>query len=266
MISNLTKVWMFLLLSSFSLLIVGYMLGERPGLFIAFLFNVIAIVLIYLYSDRHLLTKLKAKKIVGQDPWGIQSVIAEYSSLLVMPHPHLYIIESNSMSAFSTGLTQERSCIVLTTGLIEKLSFEELCSVIAHEVAHIHRSNTFGFSIISTLANTFTGFTQVIEQKLPLQLRITQWFSPLTWVLIKSYIQHKNYFENDTKASQLTSAQSMAFAMWKISSSNRVMPMGLPPGTSHLFILNPEKNIHTFNNFHPPVEERIKKLIGYYPL
>lgn len=263
--SNLTKVWLFLISTSFATLIIGYSLAERKGLFFAFLLNITFIVIIYLYGDRHLLRKLGAKKLVGQDPWGVSQILAKYASLLSLPHPHLYIIESESMYAFSTGLSQEKSSIVLTTGLINKLELKEVQSVIAHEIAQIQTNNTFAFSILSTLANTLTGVSQFIENRLPFQMNLTKWFSPLSWLLIKSTIRHESYYYNDSKAAQLTQSHDLASALWKINSSNQVVELKIPPCINHLFVINPEKNKNIFNNFHPPVDSRIKKLIGYYP-
>jgi Zn-dependent protease with chaperone function len=49
--------------------------------------------------------------------------------------PELYITTNPVLNAYTAG--QRRTCIVLHSGLIEKLTPDELCFVIGHEIGHI---------------------------------------------------------------------------------------------------------------------------------
>ena len=51
--------------------------------------------------------------------------------------PELYIMHSNQMNAFATGLSPKNAVICLTTGIIEGLNRTEIEGVMAHELSHI---------------------------------------------------------------------------------------------------------------------------------
>ena len=58
-----------------------------------------------------------------------------------LPKPELYVIDDDAPNSFATGRNPDHAAIVVTTGLLEKLSRMELEGVLAHELAHI-RSTT----------------------------------------------------------------------------------------------------------------------------
>mgnify|MGYP004640550767 FL=1 len=51
--------------------------------------------------------------------------------------PRLYVIMDESLNAFTAGADPQRPAIVVTSGLLEKLSKQELEAVLSHEAAHI---------------------------------------------------------------------------------------------------------------------------------
>lgn len=54
-----------------------------------------------------------------------------------IPMPAFEVIDSPALNAFATGINQKTYKIVLTRGIIERLSDDELEAVIAHELTHI---------------------------------------------------------------------------------------------------------------------------------
>ena len=54
-----------------------------------------------------------------------------------MPMPKLYIIESDALNAFASGINEKTFAVTLTRGIINRLNDEELEGVIAHELTHI---------------------------------------------------------------------------------------------------------------------------------
>jgi len=51
--------------------------------------------------------------------------------------PKIYILDSDILNAFACGINIDNACIVISKGLIETLTREELQGVVAHEIAHI---------------------------------------------------------------------------------------------------------------------------------
>jgi len=75
-----------------------------------------------------------------------------------IPRPRVYMVNNPTPNAFAFGRTQASSNIALHTGLLERLSQEEVNSVIAHEIGHIaHRD-----MIVMTLASALPAILYYI--------------------------------------------------------------------------------------------------------
>jgi Zn-dependent protease with chaperone function/RNA polymerase subunit RPABC4/transcription elongation factor Spt4 len=66
---------------------------------------------------------------------SLYAMTARCCEILSCPVPELYITTNPVLNAYTAG--QRRTCIVLHSGLIEKLTPDELCFVIGHEIGHI---------------------------------------------------------------------------------------------------------------------------------
>jgi Zn-dependent protease with chaperone function len=66
----------------------------------------------------------------------IHKLLREACGVLDVPEPALFLSQNPTVNAFAVG--REKPLMVLYTGLIEHLDDEELLSVIAHELGHIH--------------------------------------------------------------------------------------------------------------------------------
>ncbi|MEJ6583204.1 MAG: M48 family metallopeptidase [Crocinitomicaceae bacterium] len=58
-----------------------------------------------------------------------------------MTMPKLFIIESDALNAFASGINEKTFSVTLTRGIIEKLNDQELEGVIAHELTHIRNKD-----------------------------------------------------------------------------------------------------------------------------
>ena len=68
-----------------------------------------------------------------------------------IPRPKVYVVENPTPNAFAFGRTQKSSCVALHTGLLEKLSEEEVRGVIAHEIGHIKHRDVLVMTLASAL-------------------------------------------------------------------------------------------------------------------
>lgn len=274
--SNSTKVWLFILLTSIALLILGHQLANRLGLFVGLFLALTMNFFLFFYGENRLLEKLGAKRWRGQDPWGLNVLLTATCEKLAIKKPMLCVFEHNSVAAFSIGLPWGRSSIAFSTGLLKKLSAAEIEAVLVHQVCHIQRLDSFLFGVSSLLANSIVGFGDFLDQFwIPnfffqkKQKIFRTLLSPLGWIIIKSVVRNRVYFENDLLAAELIEdRRRLAEVLWRLDALSENTPRLVPACTSHLFIINPEgllqKNM--FLKSHPPTSERIKRLIGYYPI
>lgn len=275
--NNSTKVWIFVVGASLFFLLLGYNLGSRTGLLLGFLAALVLNILVFFYGENQLLAAMQAEELNGQDPWGLIDRVRTMSRELGIITPHIYLSPQVSVSAFCVGHSWRRSSVCFTRGLLHSLNTEEVDAVIAHQLCHIRRLDTFSFGVSSTLANAVVGLGQVLDSFWPtnfLQQKqrhqiFSSLLSPFGWLIIKLVAGQKAFYENDLMASQLIQDRlRLGQVLWRLEGLSQTQPLQVPPCTSHLFIVNPEgfgqKNF--FLKSHPSIESRLKKLLGYYPV
>lgn len=270
MMNNNTKVWVFILASSLAMLILGYQLGGRLGLLVCFFLALLLNFFVFFYGESRVLSKLKAQRIRGQDAWGLQDTVERLSTQLEIPAPSVYITPHESVNAFCVGHSWKRGALVFTVGLLNKFNEAEIEAVIAHQLCHIRRLDTFAFGVSSTLANSVVGLGQFLDNLLPYKLKFFMpLLSPLGWLIIKSVVVEKSFFENDLMASELLNNRSqLGEVLWRMEGLAQTHPLEIPACTSHLFMVNPEgfKQKNLFLKSHPAIEVRLQRLMGYYPI
>jgi heat shock protein HtpX len=82
---------------------------------------------------------------------NINKMVHELADQAKIPRPKVYIADNPTPNAFAFGRTQKSSAIALHTGLLEKLSHEEVRGVIAHEIGHIKHRDVLVMTLASAL-------------------------------------------------------------------------------------------------------------------
>ncbi|WP_413288376.1 M48 family metalloprotease [Bdellovibrio sp. HCB337] len=277
MTANSTKVWIFILISSLTLLVLGYEIAERMGLFVGFLLAVALNFFVFFYGESQILTSLHAKPLRGQDPWGILEYVEKYADHVGLPLPEIYLIPSETETAFCVSQSWRKGAIALTSGLVKNFSKEDLEAVIAHQVCSLKKLDNFAVGITSVLANALIGLGRLLDHFWPpnyfllkeqKQKPFMKAFAPIGWSLVKIATSHKRFYENDLQAAELIHDRfRMAEVLWRLEGLAQAQPLAPPPCSSHLFIVNPEGyRQKLLLKSHPSIEVRLQKLMGYYPI
>lgn len=74
-----------------------------------------------------------------------------------MPRPRVYVIDTPQPNAFATGRDPHNAAVAATTGLLSRLTREEVAGVMAHELAHVKNRDTLTMTVTATLAGAI-GF------------------------------------------------------------------------------------------------------------
>jgi heat shock protein HtpX len=82
--------------------------------------------------------------------------ISEKSNLEYIPEVGIY--KSLEVNAFATGPSKKRSLIALSTGLIDKMSDDEIDAIIGHEIAHIANGDMITMTLLQGVVNAFVMF------------------------------------------------------------------------------------------------------------
>ena len=70
--------------------------------------------------------------------------------------PKIYLIDNPQPNAFATGRNPQNAAVAATTGLLERLTHEEVAGVMAHELAHVKNRDTLTMTITATLAGAIS--------------------------------------------------------------------------------------------------------------
>ena len=92
----------------------------------------------YFFSDWLVLKTTKAKEVSASESPKLHSMVTKLSIAAGIPKPRkIAIMDIEAPNAFATGRNAKNSTIAVTTGLLNKLTDQELEAVIGHELAHI---------------------------------------------------------------------------------------------------------------------------------
>ncbi len=262
----------------------GQLLGGTSGMLYAFMFALIMNVVSYWYSDKIVLTMYRAREISEAQAPELYGIVQKLSSAAGIPMPRIFFIDSDSPNAFATGRNPRHAVIAVTSGLMQLLTREEIEGVLAHELSHIRNRDI----LIGTIAAILAGTIMIIA-------RMAQWaamfggmsrdernhgggaigvialaiLAPLAAMIIQLAISRSREYLADATAAQVAGSPfGLAKALKKISLASRRVPLAVSPSTAHMFIINPLSGQSLLSLFstHPPVEERIKRLVGEHSM
>jgi len=275
---HLLKPWFLLTAVSVFLLIAGFSLGERQGLLIGFALVMLLNLTVYYYTDLRIRNMLGGQELVGQDAWQLEEVVSRLAHAARIPKPRIVILDMKLPTTLSTGRNWNVGTIYISEGLLKVLTQDELRAVLAYEISRIKRLDTLAMGIGSSLSSALLAVPRWVDLIVfnPIFARWTEIRDPVQHLLgwlaalpIRMILSRSNYYAADQMAARLVGQpQPLAYALWKLHSYAGVEPLDLPASNALLFVVNPipPKTFEKHFNVHPPVEKRIEKLVGYFPI
>ena len=203
-----------------------------------------------------------------------------------MTMPKLYIIESDALNAFASGINEKTFAVTLTRGIINTLSDEELEGVIAHELTHIRNRDvrllivTIVFvGIFATIAdlalrmllngggNMFSSRNRKNDKgggaMLLLIILLVAGAIYFLSILFKLALSRSREYMADAGAVELThNSMALASALRKISGHSTLKEVGNDE-VKELFIDYEPEGFFSLFATHPPIEKRIQVLEQY---
>ena len=203
-----------------------------------------------------------------------------------MTMPKLYIIESDALNAFASGINEKTFAVTLTRGIINRLNDEELEGVIAHELTHIRNRDvrllivTIVFvGIFATIAdlalrmllngggNMFSSRNRKNDKgggaMLLLIILLVAGAIYFLSILFKLALSRSREYMADAGAVELThNSMALANALRKISGHSTLKEVGNDE-VKELFIDYKAEGFFSLFATHPPIEKRIQVLEQY---
>jgi heat shock protein HtpX len=273
------KVWIYLSIMSLAIMYAGLKLGDRHGLLAGFLVSLALNALVYFFADLRLVTRFRSELLEGQDPWGMLSTVNLLSQKVRIPSPKLYLIDVATPITLSYGMSDGQYAISVSEGLVREFTKEEIEAVLALEIARLSRQDTALSTAAAALTAVFGTFARAIDnylflgilrsRRVPKAQPTMKLFFPIIALLGRLMIRRKDYFAADALASSLIQdPQRIASVLMKLHSFQNTMPFEIKASDVSLFVVSPLERYEWFRKFQPqpPVERRIKLLLGYYPI
>ena len=254
---------------------IGFLFAGPTGGLIAFVIACAMNIFAWWNSDKIVLKLYKAQPLTADQNNDYYAVTKQMVDDAGMPMPKLYIIDNPQPNAFATGRNPKNGAVAITTGLIERLNFQEVTAVIAHELAHIKNRDTLIMTITATLAGAismianFAMFMGRRNRNAPMGMigvLVVSILAPLAATMVQMAISRSREFEADRIGAEICGRPLwLASALEKIAGKAAVIDNNTAesnPATAHMFIINP-LHVHAIDGLfstHPKTEDRVKRL------
>ena len=101
-------------------------------------------------SDTIALKAMKSRVVTPEEAPELHGMIDRLCAMADMPKPRVGISYTDLPNAFATGRSPNRSVVCVTTGILDRLTAEELEGVLAHELSHVAHRDV----LVMTLASS----------------------------------------------------------------------------------------------------------------
>jgi heat shock protein HtpX len=257
---------------------VGYLIGGAGGAMIALVVAAGMNIFTYWNSDRMVLSMAGAQEVDARTAPDLYNMVAELAARAQLPMPKVYLMDEAQPNALATGRNPENAAVAVTTGLLERLTHEEVAGVVAHELAHIKNHDTLIMTITATIAGAISMLAQFgmffggnrdsnsgggmgIIGTLAMVI-----LAPIAAMLVQMAISRTREYSADKLGAQICGQPVwLAAALAKIANAAHAIPNDHAernPATAHMFIINPLSGERMDNLFstHPATENRIAAL------
>jgi heat shock protein HtpX len=260
--------------------------ASRWGIFAALLLFAIGSVwswIAFRQGDRIVLRVTGAYPVTADEEPVLHNVVQEMALAAGIRQPRVYVMETDALNAFATGMSPARSAIGVTRGLLDALNREELQGVIGHEMGHIVnwdiRYATAVGVIVGLVALVSDGALRSLyfsgrsrssgksgagSAVVLLMLVVFAALAPLFALLVQMAVSRQREFLADATSVRLTRhPQGLISALEKLAAGAKPFK-GANRATQHMFIVNPFRNFRENSSrlyaTHPPLELRINRL------
>jgi len=273
---NLVRTAMLLAFMTALFMGVGYMIGGSGGMMIAFLIAAAMNLFSYWNSDKMVLRMYNAVEVDERSAPEYYRIVQGLAANAGLPMPRVYLIDNPQPNAFATGRNPQNAAVAATTGLLHRLTAEEVAGVMAHELAHVQNRDTLTMTITATLAGAISMLGNFAlffggnrDNNNPLGfvgVLIAMIVAPFAAMLVQMAISRTREYSADRRGAEICgNPMWLASALAKIANSAHQVPnmdAERNPATAHMFIINPlnGQNMDNLFSTHPNTENRIAAL------
>ncbi|MCR6629440.1 MAG: zinc metalloprotease HtpX [Magnetospirillum sp.] len=260
----------------------GALLGGQGGMIIALLMALGMNLFAYWNSDKMVLGMYGAVQVDRHAAPGLYAIVERLTARAGLPMPKVFIIDSEQPNAFATGRDPEHASVAATTGLLDRLSPEEVEGVMAHELAHVRHRDTLIMTVTASIAGAigmlvnmfafsslFGGHRDDEEGGGGLGMvggLAMMVLAPMAAGLVQMAISRTREYAADAEGARICGNPLwLASALERLEQAAHAIPNPTAErnaATAHLFIVNPLHGGGMDNLFstHPSMDNRVAAL------
>ena len=234
-----------------------------------------------------LISKWMAKRSTGtqvienprteEERWLVATV-QELANKAGIKMPEVGIFPSYQSNAFATGWNKNAALVAVSTGLLQRMSRDEVKAVLGHEIGHVANGDMVTLALIQGVVNTFVMFFSRIignfvdrvvfknEDGPGIAYFVTSMVADLVLGILASTIvmwfSRRREFKADIAGAELDGRQSMINALRRLQAEHE-LPDQMPAEMTALAITTGKLEGFSLAKLfmsHPPLEVRIQAL------
>jgi heat shock protein HtpX len=232
-----------------------------------------------------LISKWMAKKSMGvqiidaasnADEQWLLSTVQELSGRAGIGMPEVGIFSSPQANAFATGANRNNALVAVSTGLLNKMSREEVKAVLGHEIGHVANGDMITLSLIQGVINAFVMFFARVLVSLIFKDRESRGMASFAATIVLEMIigflastivfwfSRRREYRADIAGAELVSPAAMVSALARLQAEYD-QPSDMPDEMVAFGISGEMKNkLGGLFLTHPPLEKRIAALKQRY--
>ncbi|WP_315105478.1 M48 family metallopeptidase [Capnocytophaga gingivalis] len=238
----------------------------------------------YFFHTQMIQSATHSRPLERQENMRVYNLTENLCMSVGMTMPKLYIIESDALNAFASGINEKTFAVTLTRGIINRLNDEELEGVIAHELTHIRNRDVRLLIVTIVFVGIFATIADFALRMLlngsmsssrsrkndkgggALVLLIILLVAGAIYflsILFKLALSRSREYMADAGAVELTrNSLALASALKKISGHSTIREVQNDE-VKELFIDYKAQGFFSLFATHPPIEKRIQVLEQY---
>jgi heat shock protein HtpX len=247
------------------------------------------------FGDKVVLSMNGAREVTPEAEPVLHNVVEEMAIAAGLPKPRVYVMESEALNAFATGLSPQKSAIAVTRGLLNTLNREQLQGVVAHEMGHVLNLDTRYMVAVGIMVGLIALVSDVVLRSMRFGsfrssssrrngssssdskggggaaiivfviMLVFLILAPIAAQLVRMAVSRQREYLADATSVQLTrNPIGLIGALEKLGAGETKGPEIGNRATQHLFIVNPLRNFgenaSALFATHPSIAERIQRL------
>jgi heat shock protein HtpX len=193
--------------------------------------------------------------------------------------PEVGIYNSPEVNAFATGPTKSRALVAVSTGLLDRMSQDEIEGVLGHEIAHVSNGDMVTMTLLQGVVNAFAMFLSraiafAIEQSMrgdrdnrgssygmrfAIQMVLEIVFMLLGSIVVAAFSRWRE-FRADAGGARLAGRQNMINALERLRKTYELVDTSAQPAVQTLKISGRGTGLLALFSSHPPLTVRIARL------